>query len=98
MQVVEGAFEAARRGAAGGGNPGAILERLYSDREQVLYQHGDYLVGLALCQVVFSLDVKRHGVDSYQAAFSLGELADAMRNLGHPREADAMFQRALATA
>jgi len=94
----EVAFQAAQTAAARAGNPGELLERLYGDREAILYQRGDHLVVLPMCQIVYALSVRLHGIDSYQAALSLSEIADAMGNLRFADEAAAIFSRALATA
>ena len=98
FREAEVAFQSARTATARAGNPGALLERLYSDREQVLYYQGEHLAVMPLCQIVFALSVQLHGPDSYQAALSLSELADATQRLGFQREADRMFQRALIVA
>src|SRR5262249_45115763 len=94
----EVAFQAAQAAAARAGNPGELLERLYGDREAILYQRGDHMIVLPLCQIVYALSVRLHGVDSYQAALSLSEIADAVGNLRHRAEAADIFSRALATA
>src|SRR5262249_50317353 len=91
------AFEWAQVAAARAGNPGVVLERLYGDRESVLYQRGDHLAVLPLCQVVYALSVKLHGTESYEAALSLGELADAVGQLGDYDTASRLLRSALAT-
>src|SRR5262249_26976561 len=63
-----------------------------------LYQRGDHLVVLPLCQIVYALSVRLHGIDSYQAAQSLSEIADAMGDLPYAAEAAGIFSRARASA
>lgn len=92
------AFESAAAAATLAGNPGDILAPLYSDREQVLYQRGDYLMLLPLAQMELALSVRLHGPDSYQAAVSLGDLARAMQALGPSVAADRLSSTALASA
>jgi tetratricopeptide (TPR) repeat protein len=94
----EVAFQAAQTAAVRAGNPGELLERLYGDREAILYQRGEHLVVLPICQIVYALSVHLHGLESYQAALSLSEIADAMHNLRFANEAAGIFSRALATA
>ena len=96
--AAEVAYQSAVTAAARASNPGAILEHVYGDRESLLYERGDYPMMMAFSQLAYALSVHLHGVASYQAAISLGELADATRQLGYPNPADAMFRRALATA
>src|SRR5262249_25652784 len=94
----EVAFQAAQAAAARAGNPGELLERLYGDREAILYQGGDHMVVFPLGQMVYGLSVRLHGVESFQAALSLSEIADAMSHLRYAAEAAGIFNRALATA
>jgi len=98
FEAADVAYQSALTAAARAANPGPLLEHLYGDRESVLYQRGDYPTTLALSQVVYALSVRLHGADSYQAAISLSELADATRQVGDPTAADRMFRRALAVA
>ncbi len=98
FEAAEAAFRSAAVAAARAGNPAALVERLYGTRVNTLQQSGDYAAALPLSLVVFALSVRLHGVDSYQAAGSLMNVAALMNHVGDLADARRLCENALATA
>ncbi len=98
FEAAEVAYRSALTAAARAGSPASLLQELYADRVQMLEFEDDYAAALPLSLVAFPLSVWLYGTDSYQAAQSLGDIADVMNHLGDPREARRLYERALAIA
>src|SRR5262249_46949059 len=98
FEAADVAYRTALAATARAGNPTPLLERVYGDRAGVLLQRGDYAGALPLAALTYALSVSVYGVDSYQAAGSLMDVAALMNHLGDLGAARRMCDAALATA
>jgi eukaryotic-like serine/threonine-protein kinase len=80
--------------ARAGSTPIRLVE-LFGRRASALNKRGDHFGALALLQLALGLEALRSGPESLGVAMAMHSIADEMEALGHGRDAEPLYQRAL---